>query len=382
MQLQALRDEFAERFRAPCTVVARAPGRVNLIGEHTDYNDGFALPIAIEQSTWAAAGPRDDGVARVVSLAIPGEHRWRLGDATATDAPGWSRYVEGVAELLLARSARLDGFDLLIGGDVPVAGGLSSSAALTVSTALALAHLAGEPLETNELIDLCRRAEHEFAGVPCGLLDPTASLLGREDHALLIDFRTRKTEAVPLALEGLCLLVADCGVRHDLAAGEYARRQRECREAVAYFQRIDRSIRSLRDVPSESLRRHALQMDPLAAARAQHVVSENERTIAAVAAIRRGDWPALGRLMTESHRSLRDDYQVSCRELDDLVAALEAVDGVLGARMTGGGFGGCVVALLRETAMESLQSGPTAWRVGTAKAFPVRPGPGASIELG
>jgi galactokinase len=228
--------------------------------------------------------------------------------------------------------------------------------------------------------------EHEFAGVPCGLMDPTASLQGKSGFAVLLDCRTRKVEHISLPLEKHSLLVVDSGVRHDLAATEYAKRQTECREATEYFRQIDPKVAALRDVVSQSVQRHALQMSPLAAARARHVTSENERTQAAAAALRKGDIRSLGELMRASHRSLRDDYQVSCKELDDLVRTLDGVEGVLGARMTGGGFGGCAIALVRDASVtavaEALRERYDPTHVKPASVVRVRPGAGARIELG
>ncbi len=348
-----VRAAFASAFGGECQALARAPGRVNLIGEHTDYNLGWVLPMAIELSTWAAARTRPDPRIIVRSPAINGSAEWTLDGWSTTSQPHWSSYVAGVETLLRRRGARLAGFELLIESDVPVGGGLSSSAALEVSTALALAHLSGEPLATAELIDLCRAAEHEFAGTPCGIMDQTVSLLGQAGCALLLDCRSRAVRPVPLRLDGHVFLVVDSGVRHELASSAYRERQEQCRVAVAYFRKGNPAIQSLRDVTPDTVRAHAQQMNPLAFARALHVAGENARTLAAAAALERGDLRAAGALMNESHRSLRDDYEVSCRELDELSDTLRNVPGVLGARMTGGGFGGCVLALLAASQVAS-----------------------------
>ncbi|MBW7905821.1 MAG: galactokinase [Phycisphaerae bacterium] len=353
MSPSALRSAFVARYGRPAARAARAPGRVNLIGEHTDYNDGFVLPIAIEQSLWAVAAPRHDDALRVYSDALRDLQTWTLADGPHADAPRWTRYVHGVATLLRRRMPSLDGADLLITGDLPLGGGLSSSAALEGCTALVLCGLAGCELPLEELAAICRSAEHEFAGVPCGLMDQYASLLSRQGCALLLDCRSRRFEHVPCRLDQHALLVVDSGVRHELASGEYAARRRECGEALKLLRRACPRAAALRDVApadvarcaaDESLRRDAGAMRLLA--RARHVVTENERTLAAAAALRAEDWPELGRLMSASHASLRDDYQVSCAQLDALVERLERCPGVLGARMTGGGFGGCVVALV------------------------------------
>ena len=260
MDRDALQSAFAERFGGPCRVIARAPGRVNLIGEHTDYNDGFVFPIACEQSTWVACGEREDSVARVISDSIDALHQWTLGQWRHAESPHWSAYVAGVAELLRERGAPLHGFDMLIAGDLPVGGGLSSSAALEVAAAKALAHLAGHATDDEQLAMLCRRAEHEFAGVPCGIMDQTISIRGRADTALLLDCRARKFEHVPLPFGDKAVVVIDSRVRHELADGEYEQRQRQCGDAVRFFQAIDPSIGSLRDVSLDAFDRKSVKM--------------------------------------------------------------------------------------------------------------------------
>lgn len=352
--LDAAARRFREHFARTPEASGVAPGRVNLIGEHTDYNDGLVLPIAIERRTCVAVASRDDQTIRVRSEPLDAEAGWTLGDWQADAQPRWTAYVAGVAEGLRQRGARLSGFDALISGDLPVGGGLSSSAALTVATAKALTTLCGEPLRSEELIDLCRAAEHDAAGVPCGLMDPTVVLLAREAHALLLDCRSREVRYVPFDPPGHTLLVIDSGIRHELASSAYAERQRQCAAAVEYFRRLNPEMRALRDVTPQMVRAHATQMDPVLAARAHHVVSENQRVLEAAEALRAGDWAAFGRLLDASHRSQRDDYETSCREIDRIVAFVRRLDGVLGARMTGGGFGGCVIALAEAARAETI----------------------------
>jgi galactokinase len=386
MTLAAVAADFESHFGRPARVVARAPGRVNLIGEHTDYNDGFVLPMAIEQSTWVACASRSDGQVRARSSTLPesAESVWQLGQWRRDAQPHWTSYVAGVADLLVAHGARLLGADILIHSTVPLGGGLSSSAALEIASVKALAEMAGEPLETTELVDLARRAEHEYAGVPCGIMDQTASLLSRAGHAMLLDCRSREIDFVRLSLKQHSFVVIDSGVRHELAAGEYAKRLEQCRAAVDYFARIDPKVKALRDVPSGMVRSHASQMDPLVLSRALHVTTENERTQSAAQCLRSGDVAAFGKLLTESHRSLRDNYEVSCRELDQLVKIAAAVPGVAGARMTGAGFGGCIVALVRDDTVEPLRSAVqtqyTAPGDRPARIVITPPGAGASIE--
>jgi len=364
--------------------VARAPGRVNLIGEHTDYNDGFVLPMALEHCTRVAAATRDDGLLHVIAHDIGRERSWPSEHWNADEQPHWTSYIAGVASLLRQRGAVLTGCDLLVTSDVPLGGGLSSSAALEVAAALALANLAEFQITPVELADLCRAAEHEFAGVPCGIMDQYVSALAQAGCAFLLDCRSHAWEHIPLPLDGHVVLVVNSGVRHKLATGEYAVRQRQCHQAVEFFRRPDPTVRALRDVSVETVLSSAEKMEPKAAARARHVTSENQRTLAAADALRRGDLAELGRLMLESHRSLRDDYEVSCQELDLLVEVVAAVPGVLGARMTGGGFGGCAVAIADNDSVPQVRAAVSeeydSTGHGPARVLLSRPGPGATIE--
>ncbi|MBL8877509.1 MAG: galactokinase [Phycisphaerales bacterium] len=378
-------DEFKQRFGRPCEVIARAPGRVNLIGDHTDYNEGFVLPLAVERHTRVFAARRDDARVRVHSSAAGETIEWPIDDWAASQFPHWTSYIAGVASLLRQRGARLNGCDLLIQSDVPLGGGLSSSAALEVAAAKALTCISGEALDSNDVADLCREAEHRFAGVPCGIMDQLASLLSKRDTALLLDCRSRAYEHIPFALVDHIVLIIDSGVRHALAESAYAKRVEECNHAVAHFRGLNAAVRSLRDVSIETVRAQMLQMPPLVAARAHHVVSENRRVQAAAEALRRGDIESLGPHMAASHRSLRDDYEVSCGELDEIVSSLTAMRGVVGCRMTGAGFGGCVVAIVHRAARESIQAGllRRAGELGKPAwaTLETRAGDGATIEL-
>ncbi|MEW6250067.1 MAG: galactokinase [Planctomycetota bacterium] len=381
-----LLDDFARRFGRPAAAVARAPGRVNLIGEHTDYNDGFVLPMALEQSTWAAAGPRSDDRLRVIADELHAEATWPVAGWTAGQHPDWTSYIAGVALLLRRRGAALSGCDVLIRSDVPVGSGLSSSAALEVSTAAALARIGGIALAGQALADLCRTAEHEFAHVPCGIMDQYVSVLGRAGQGFLLDCRTRTWDYIPFELGAQRVVIVNSGVRHKLAAGEYGLRQAQCRAAVDFFRGRDPAVRSLRDVTVAMLERHAAEMDPQVAARARHVVTENARTRAAVDALRAGRLSEFGALMYASHASLRDDYEVSCRELDLLVELVGGVPGVVGARLTGGGFGGCIVAIAPQAALSAvsavLHEQYDGAGFGPAHMILSRPGAGASVEYG
>ncbi len=352
-----LRSCFAERFdgRSP-RFLARAPGRVNLIGEHTDYNDGFVLPIAMEQATHVAAAPRDDRVVRAHSATKDQTASWSLDEAIPPAQPKWASYVWGVAALLKEKGLDLPGADLLILTELPIGGGVSSSAALEVGVAKALLAICGELLQTVELALLCQRAEHEYVGSPCGIMDQFICLLGRESTALLLDCRSQEFDHVPFAPEDASVVIMDTQVKHNIGASEYPLRQQQCREGVNYFQQVDPMVQALRDVNMDMLSQHSSKMDPSIAARCRHVVSENHRVLQAVEALKQGAVHEFGQLMYESHASLRDDYQVSCAELDALVEIASEVDGVYGARMTGAGFGGCAIALVENAAIGPLRS--------------------------
>lgn len=378
-------DEFKTLFGRPCEVIARAPGRVNLIGDHTDYNDGFVLPLAVERHTRVSVARRNDGRVRAHSVATGETAEWPIDDWAADQYPHWTSYVAGVASLLRQRGARLNGCDLLIQSNVPLGSGLSSSAALEVAIAKVLTCLSGEALDSNDVADLCREAEHRFAGVPCGIMDQLASLLSKRDTALLLDCRTRAYEHIPFTLPDHVILIIDSGVRHALGQTAYSRRVDECRQAVEHFRRLNPAVRALRDVTIETVRAQMLQMSPVVAARAHHVVSENRRVQAAAEALRRNDVESLGPLMEASHRSLKDDYEVSCVELDEIVAAMSALRGVVGCRMTGAGFGGCVVAIVRRDARETIHAELThsAAKLGRQPwvTLETRAGDGATIEM-
>jgi galactokinase len=363
MSPERLGAAFAARFGHACQVVAEAPGRVNLIGEHTDYNEGFVLPIATSMRTavglaFAAAGCTGSGAevrVRIYSATLADEQTWRLDEWDPARYPPWTSYIAGVAVESRRRGVPLRSFDGFIKSDLPPGGGLSSSAALTVALAVGLQALGGGQLSLADLAAACRAAEHHFAGVPCGPMDQYAALAARRDHALLLDCRSLACEHVPLALGEHEIVVIDSGVRHELAGSAYGQRRRECAAAVAHFSTHDPSVRALRDVDEQFLRRAWSGLDALSARRARHVVTENGRVLAAAAALRRADLPEFGRLMRAAHESLRDDYEASCAEVDELVAIVGRLPGVLGVRLTGGGFGGCVVALVRSEAVGSIE---------------------------
>jgi galactokinase len=330
---------FEARF-ARTPRIFRAPGRVNLIGEHTDYNDGFVMPMALDRSTWVAAAPRTDRGIVVRSEVYDETITIDLGtQSSQRRAVHWSDYVRGVATLLESPGA-----DMLIASDVPVGSGLSSSAALEVACASALVDLAGSTMDLSSLARVCQRAEHEFAGMHCGIMDQTIACYGRAGHALMLDTRSLARTFVPLP-PAVRVLICNTMVRHELASSEYNLRRADCEAGVAVLRRADASIQALRDATLEQLAGARAALTPRVYARCHHVISENNRVERAAAAMTRGDFHEFGVLMAASHASLRDDYEVSCSELDAMAEIVASLDGVYGARMTGGGFGGCVVAL-------------------------------------
>jgi galactokinase len=341
---------FTECYAAEPAGVWHAPGRVNLIGEHTDYNDGFVLPFAIAQGVRAAASRRDDGVLGLRSRQAADEPATvALGTLSPGKPAGWAAYPAGVAWALAEYGCAVGGASIAIDADLERGAALSSSAALECATALALTGLYGLNVRRPDLAALARRAENEFVGVPCGIMDQSASLLCEQGHALLLDCRSGESSAVPLdlAAAGLVLLVVDTRVRHALSDGRYAERRRSCEKAAAAL-----GVLSLRDVTDDPGAVERLA-DPVLRRRARHVVSENARVLETVGLLRAGDAARCGPLLTASHASLRDDFEVSWPEADATVDAAVA-GGALGARMTGGGFGGAVIALAGAAAGEGV----------------------------
>lgn len=352
-----LRDRFHGLFGGEARLF-RAPGRVNLIGEHTDYNDGFVLPAAIDFQTFAAAARRPGRCLRIHSVNLGETVSFDFGAGLPRRRGHWSDYPLGVAATLVREGHALTGADLLLYGEVPPGAGLSSSAALEVATALALIAVAGLELAPMETAKLCQRAENEFVGTLCGIMDPFVSRFAQTGHALLIDCRSLEARAVPLP-DAVRLVICNSGVQHALASGEYNARRAQCEQGVRALAEGNPKVRALRDATLETLEENRGRIPPVVFARCHHVVSENQRTLEAAAALEHGDLGAFGRLMAASHASLRDAYEVSCRELDVLVDAATPLEGVYGARMTGAGFGGCTVNLVRADAVPAFREDVT-----------------------
>ena len=344
---------FREVYGNRPEIAVAAPGRVNLIGEHTDYNGGWVLPIAVDRYVRVAARKRGDRRVRAHSEQMSASVEFSLDDIQRDPAERWGNYVRGVAHFLEMERFELAGADLFITGDVPQGAGLSSSAAFEVALVAAWQRLMKFSLDPLQVIRLARRAENDFVGVPCGIMDQFVSYLGRRNHALLIDCRDLSYRHVPIP-DDVGILVCHTGVRRALEDSEYPLRVDQCREAVGRLAAAGLSVFSLRDVNPAMLEEHRDGLDPVLWKRAYHVVRENQRVQEAVLALEEKRTEYLGWTMNESHRSLREDFEVSCPELDAMVDIVRSKQGVLGARMTGAGFGGCTVNLVRREHIESV----------------------------
>jgi len=348
-----LLNAFRARFGSAATIY-RAPGRVNLIGEHTDYNDGFVLPAAIEFYCSVAAAPRADRKLVVHSENFNESAEGDLDAISKVAKNHWSGYPLGVAWAIEASGKRLQGANLLIRGEVPLGAGLSSSAAMEVATGFALLDQSELPIDLKNLAEVCQKAENEFVGAHVGIMDQFVSCHGRASHALLLDCRSLEYNLVKLP-PGIQLVICNSMVKHEIGSSEYNLRRVECQQGVRALRHVLPEIRALRDVKLAQLQEHRGLLSAKVYSRCHHVVTENGRVESAVEAFESGDLRGLGRLMSDSHRSLRDDYEVSSKELDLLVELATAQPGVVGARMTGGGFGGCTINLVKTSALEAFK---------------------------
>jgi galactokinase len=356
---QEIAAHFTQRFGAAPTFVVRAPGRVNLIGEHTDYNDGFVLPLAIDRAAWVALRPRNDSRVSVYSVDYKEAREFDLNELKHEKA-GWVEYVKGVAWCLQDAGMKLKGWEGVLAGDVPLGAGLSSSAAVEMATARAFAAVSGFAWDAVAQAKLAQRAENKWIGVNCGIMDQLISSTGRAGHAMLIDCRSLELQPAPLP-EGVAVVVLDTSTRRGLVDSAYNERRSQCEAAAKSF-----AVRALRDVTPTSLASTDGKLDATTHRRARHVITENDRTVRAVDAMRRGDISCLGRLMNESHASLRDDYEVSSDALNAMVEAAQAHKSCYGARMTGAGFGGCAVAIVKADAADDFVAATsTAYKVRT-----------------
>jgi galactokinase len=352
-EARGLRERFHDLYGAEARVF-RAPGRVNLIGEHTDYNEGFVMPVAMDLYTWVAAAARKDTSVQVYSQNLHERAEMDLREPQLRAQGHWSAYVLGVAASLRNSGAEIGGANLLVEGKVPMGAGLSSSASVEVATGYALLESSGLTRSGVELAKICQRAENEFAGARCGIMDQMIACCGRANYALLLDCRTLEYRLLPLFAK-VQFVVCNSMVKHDNAAGEYNARRADCEKATRILAEQIPGVRALRDVSLADLERFAKLLPEVVYRRSRHVIRENARSLAARDALERNDAAAFGRLMNESHRSLKEDYEVSSAELDLLVEIACGITGVCGSRMTGGGFGGCTISLVRGEAVEEFR---------------------------
>lgn len=343
---------FAEKFGYPATHTFQAPGRVNLIGEHTDYNDGFVLPCAIDYQTVISAAPRTDRTVRVIAADYDNQSDEFSLDAPilAHDTQQWSNYVRGVVKHLLNRDKSFGGADLVISGNVPQGAGLSSSASLEVAVGTVFQQLYHLPLDGAQIALNGQEAENQFVGCNCGIMDQLISALGKKDHALLLDCRTLGTRAVSMP-QGVAVIIINSNFKRTLVGSEYNTRREQCETGARFFQQP-----ALRDVSLEQFNAVAAELDPLVAKRVRHVLTENQRTLEAADALEKGDLQRMGELMAASHASMRDDFEITVPQIDTLVEIVkETIGDKGGVRMTGGGFGGCIVALVPEELVSQVQ---------------------------
>jgi galactokinase len=365
---EGLRERFGQALRGRPELIVRSPGRVNLIGEHTDYNDGWVLPAALDMGTDVAARARDDRMLRVVAPRLGAGDLVSLDDLRPTDGPEWTRYVRGSAAMVEAAGHRIPGADLLIDSDLPIGAGLSSSASLELGVAVALLSLVGATWDRDWLARLGQRVENEVVGVRSGIMDQLAVARGVAGHALLIDCRSLSAQPVPVPPQAR-ILILDSAVPRTLAGSAYNDRRAECESALAALRVADPGLRALRDVTPELLAAEKGRLKDVELRRARHVVTENQRVLDATAALRSGEVERFGQLMCSSHASLRDDYEVSGPELDALVEIAVKTGGVYGARLTGAGFGGCAVALVAaDRARQAATSITEAYQRTTGRA--------------
>ncbi len=357
LKVQDIETKYGELFGGEPEIVARAPGRVNLIGEHTDYNDGFVFPAAIERDVVVVASRRQDRQIRAVALNFNQSSTFDLDDIEPA-GPGrerWSNYFRAMAFIFEKEGLPVLGLNCVAQGDVPLGAGLSSSAAMLVAVGLVLAASTGTKLDPVKLALMAQRAEREFVGVNVGIMDQFISANGQKDHALKIDTRDLSFEAVPLPRSGVSIVIADTNKKRGLVDSEYNTRRAECESAVAILSEKIEGVTALRDVSLENFNRFADLLPELPRKRAHHVITEDARTLEGVTALKAGNIARFGELMNASHESLKSDYEVSCTELDALVEASRSIEGVYGSRMTGAGFGGCTVSMVDDSAVERFQ---------------------------
>lgn len=355
LRIKDLKSHFEHIFGCEPNFGIIAPGRVNIIGEHTDYNDGFVLPAAVDKVITILAGKRSDSIVHIYSETFQEKVSFDLNSIEHDKEHPWSNYERGVADVLQKKGYQLRGMNMVLTGNVPLGSGLSSSAAVEVATAATFREMCNLNIPDRELALICQKAENEFVGMQCGIMDQFASCLSKKDHALFLDCRSLEFEYVPLLMNDLVIVLCNTMVPRQLVTSEYNKRRSECEEGVRLFRQWMPDIKTLRDVNPEMLTDYHEKLPPVIAKRCTHVVLENERVINSVNALKKVDISTVGSLMNQSHKSLRDNYEVSCKELDIMVEIAGKVQGVVGSRMMGGGFGGCTINLVRSSAIRTFQ---------------------------
>jgi galactokinase len=352
MMEKIITQVFREKFGSDPLIV-RSPGRINIIGEHTDYNEGFVLPAAIDKFIYAGVARRNDEAIMLYANSFNEDHQCTL-DSVAPSHKGWPNYVLGVVDQLKKHGCKLGGFNLVIDGNVPSGAGLSSSAALECSTIFALNELFDLGLSKIAMVKMAQLAEHTFVGVKCGIMDQFTSVFAKKDHAIKLDCRTLEYEYVPLVLQNYRIVLFNTNVKHSLVTTEYNTRRAQCEQGIAWIKKHEQHVNSLRDVTIGMLDKYVLDIDPLIYKRCRYVVEENTRLLQGCEDLKSGDLKALGKKMFRTHKGLSEEYGVSCKEIDFLVHNVENNPDVLGARLIGGGFGGCTINIVKETAIDRL----------------------------
>jgi galactokinase len=351
---ELISKKYIEQFGLVPQIIVRSPGRVNIIGEHTDYNEGFVLPAAIDKAAYVAIGLRDDDEIHLTALDLNENFSIEITNLKPVGDVSWPNFILGAAAQFIKKGIALKGFNAVLLSDVPIGAGLSSSAAIESATVFALNELLQTNLSKIEMIKMAQMTEHEFAGVRCGIMDMFASVMGKKDHVIKLDCKTLDYEYVPFKLEGIKILLLNTNVKHSLASSEYNTRRKECEQGVAWVKENEPQVNSLRDVSIDTLNKYVLPKDKTVYNRCLFVVEEIDRLIKGCEDLQQGNIAALGKKMFTTHEGLSKQYEVSCDELDLLITYVTNNENVLGARMMGGGFGGCTINLVKEEAIEQL----------------------------
>lgn len=349
-----LESFFLYQYQQPPAIIVRSPGRVNIIGEHTDYNDGFVLPAAIDKAAYIAISLREDEQIHLTALDLSESYATTVSDIQPAGDLNWPNYILGAAAQFIKGGTRLPGFNAVLTSDVPIGAGLSSSAAVECATVFALNELLNTHIERIEIVSMAQRAEHEYAGVLCGIMDQFASMMGKEDQVIKLDCRSLNYEYVPFHLEGIKIVLLNTNVKHSLASSAYNTRRNECMQAVSWIQEQYPQVTSLRDADLAMLDTCVLPKSELIYRRSRFIVDEIGRLLSACNYLQEGNIGALGKNMFATHDGLSKQYEVSCKELDLLVDFVQHRPEVIGARMMGGGFGGCTINLVKESAIDTL----------------------------